>query len=307
MNILFLSRSHDRARCVSLGNRRAFITFLVVLVTLPLAGMYAGYKLGLTNASPSVSLDQEIERQRMEIGEAKRLAQDNLDALALRLGQMQAHVMRLNALGQRLTRVAKLDKGEFNFNREPAQGGPVEESAAQPIKFADFMQLMDDLSRQVEDRARQLDVLETMLINRNLQAEVFPSGSPSESGWISSQFGVRVDPFHGRSQHHNGIDLAGKEGSEVLAAASGVVTWAADRAGYGQLVEINHGNGYTTRYGHNEKILVKVGQPVRKGQALALMGSTGRSTGPHIHFEVWRHGRAVDPLPYMQGQVQASR
>jgi len=197
--------------------------------------------------------------------------------------------------------MAKLDDGEFDFSHAPAQGGPAEDGVAmQPLQVSDFMKLMDQLSQQLDDRGRQLDVLETMLINRNLQAEVFPNGRPTEGGWISSYFGLRADPFTGRPEHHAGIDLAGKEGSNVVAVASGVVTWAGDRFGYGQMVEINHGNGYVTRYGHNRTVLVKVGQPVKKGQALAEMGSTGRSTGPHVHFEVWRDGRPVDPMRYVQ-------
>jgi murein DD-endopeptidase MepM/ murein hydrolase activator NlpD len=306
MNIMFLSKCYDRAHCVSLGPTGVITMLVLVLMVLPLGGMYAGYKLGLTFAEPrdlSRAWAQEMESQRQEITEAKRVAQDNLNALALRMGQMQAHVMRLDALGERLTRMAKLNDGEFDFSRSPAQGGPSAASgdtATQPLQVSDFVNLMEQLAKQLDDRGRQLDVLETMLINRNLQAEVLPNGRPIESGWISSYFGVRADPFTGRPEHHAGIDLAGKEGSNVVAVASGVVTWAGDRFGYGQLVEINHGNGYVTRYGHNQEVLVRIGQPVKKGQVLAHMGSTGRSTGPHVHFEVWRDGRPVDPMRYVQ-------
>ncbi|HLP66918.1 MAG TPA: M23 family metallopeptidase, partial [Rhizobium sp.] len=185
--------------------------------------------------------------------------------------------------------------------REPAQGGPATSDATlQPMQVSDFMKVMDQLSKQLDDRGRQLDVLETMMINRNLQAEVLPNGRPSEGGWISSYFGIRPDPFTGHPERHNGIDLAGKEGSDVVAVASGVVTWAGDRFGYGEMVEINHGNGYVTRYGHANEVLVKVGQPIKKGHVVAHMGSTGRSTGPHVHFEVWRDGRPVDPLRYVE-------
>lgn len=306
MNILFLTKSHSRSRCLSLGKNGVIVAALAVFVVLPLVGAYAGYRLGVAStASHTLSSvwQEEMQAQRDAIDEARRVAQENLNALALRLGQMQAHVIRLDALGQRLTRMANLDDGEFDFEKPPAQGGPATVASEQSLEISDFVALLDDLSQKLDDRSRQLDVLETMLINRNLQAEVLPAGRPTKGGWISSYFGIRSDPFTGRPEHHNGIDLAGKEGAEVIAVASGVVTWAGERWGYGNLVEINHGNGHVTRYGHSKEILVKVGDTVRKGQVVATIGSTGRSTGPHVHFEVLLNGRHVDPLTY----IQASR
>jgi len=224
-------------------------------------------------------------------------------ALAVRLGQLQAHVIRMEALGQRLTKMANLDKGEFDFDNPPAQGGPERPQEAERFEIPDFLQTLDGLSRQIDDRSKQLSVLESMLMNHNLQAEIIPTGRPTQGGWISSFFGMRTDPFNGRREFHEGMDFAGKAGSNVMAVAAGVVTWAGERYGYGNLVEINHGNGYVTRYGHNKEILVKVGDTVKKGKLLARMGSTGRSTGPHVHFEVLRHGKPVNPAKY----IQASR
>ncbi|MGE0082183.1 MAG: M23 family metallopeptidase [Thiohalomonadaceae bacterium] len=303
MNILFLTKCHNRSRCLNLGRNGVIVAALAIFVVLPLVGGYAGYHLGAASTTPhalSTAWQEEMQAQRDAIVEARRVAQENLNALALRLGQMQAHVIRLDALGQRLTRMANLDDGEFDFEKPPAQGGPAAIASEQPLEISDFVALLDDLSQKLDDRSRQLDVLETMLINRNMQAEVLPAGRPAKGGWISSYFGIRSDPFTGRPEHHNGIDLAGKEGAEVIAVAAGVVTWAGERWGYGNLVEINHGNGHVTRYGHSKEILVKVGDTVRKGQAVATIGSTGRSTGPHVHFEVLRNGRHVDPLTYIQ-------
>jgi murein DD-endopeptidase MepM/ murein hydrolase activator NlpD len=164
----------------------------------------------------------------------------------------------------------------------------------------DFIQELDALSRQLDDRSEQLSVLETMLMNRNLQQQALPAGRPIKKGWISSYYGMRTDPFTGKREHHAGVDFAGKHGAEVVAVGAGVVTWASERYGYGNLVEITHGNGIATRYGHNHKILVKVGDKVEKGDTLALMGSTGRSTGPHVHFEVLKNGRSVNPSEYIQ-------
>ena len=243
-------------------------------------------------------MQTELDQQRLVVAEATRSAEENMNALALRLGNLQAHVIRLDALGQRLTKIAKLDKGEFDFDSEPAQGGPVS-NAGVTMDVPDFVKSLTDLSAQLEDRSEQLAVLETMLMNRNLQAEVMPAGRPVKKGWLSSYYGRRTDPFSGRRVHHSGVDFAGKLGSDVISVAAGVVTYASKHSGYGNLVEVNHGNGYVTRYGHNKEILVKVGQTVKKGEVISKMGSTGRSTGPHVHFEVLRNGRTVNPKKYV--------
>lgn len=305
MDILFISRKIGCSSCLTVGRRGIAVALLTVFLVVPALTLYSGYRMGVSDATTAVlvagGMQGELDQQRRDIEQAKRTAEENLDALALRMGQMQAHVMRLDALGQRLTHMAGLDDGEFDFENPPAQGGPENISAVQSsMPVPDFVATLDNLSQQLQDRGDQLSVLETLLLNRNLQAEVVPAGRPTANGWISSTFGIRTDPFTGRLEHHNGIDFAGKEGSDVVAVASGVVTWAGPRFGYGNLVEINHGKGYVTRYGHNEKVLVKVGDTVKKGQVLAKMGSTGRSTGPHVHFEVLRNGRAVDPARYVQ-------
>lgn len=307
MNILVVSKRLGGSACLCLNRGKIIVLALAVLIAFPSVALYAGYRMGkqgtpIGSDSFSASLNGELARQRDEILEAKRVAKDNLNALTLRLGQMQAHVIRLDALGQRLTRVAGLDSGEFNFSNPPAQGGPDESNVLNPdsIALPDFMTQLDELAQQLKDREAQLNVLETMIMNRNLQAEVLPAGRPISKGWISSQYGIRNDPFTGKPEFHKGMDLAGKEGSDVVAVAAGVVTWAGKRYGYGNLVEINHGKGYVTRYGHAKKVLVKVGDTVKKGQLVAEMGNTGRSTGPHVHFEVWLNGRTVDPMKYVQ-------
>jgi len=287
------------------GPKMLFMMGLLVFLVVPGATLYLGYWLG-AGAQPDVlfsTFQEELYRQHQRVEDATQEAQENVTALAARLGQLQAHVIRMEALGQRLTKMAKLDKGEFDFESPPAQGGPEPAQGAERFEIPDFLQTLEGLSQQIADRSRQLTVLESMLMNHNLQAEIVPAGRPTHGGWISSFFGMRTDPFHGRREFHEGMDFAGKAGSNIMAVAAGVVTWAGERYGYGKLVEINHGNGYATRYGHNAEILVKVGDTVKKGKVLAKMGSTGRSTGPHVHFEVLRHGKAVDPAKY----IQASR
>jgi len=307
MNILFISKRLGCSNCLHLGPRGIVLLALLALLVVPLATLYGGYQMGRGDAETAARMtggwQHEVERQRRAVEEARQVAEENLNALALRVGQLQAHVLRLDALGQRLTRQAGLDKGEFNFESLPAQGGPESGTALEPMGVPDFVALLDDLEAQLEDRGRQLSILESMIMHHDLQAEVLPAGRPIEKGWLSSRFGMRTDPFTGKLEHHNGIDFAGKEGANVIAVASGVVTWAGRRYGYGNLVEVNHGKGYVTRYGHNKELKVEVGDTVKKGDVLALMGSTGRSTGPHVHFEVLHNGRSVDPDKY----VRASR
>ncbi len=304
MNIVFLRRKQGCTGLVTLSQRRFFMLAFSLFVAIPGFTLYSGYQMGLshTKSHPddlSIAVESELDTQRLKLAEVTRKAEENLNALALRLGTLQAHVIRLDALGQRLTSMAKLDKGEFDFDSPPAQGGPVEADAGTAITVPDFVGSLNELSVQIEDRSKQLAVLETMLMSRNLQAEVMPTGRPVNRGWLSSFFGLRTDPFTGLRVHHSGVDFAGKLGSDVVTVAAGVVNFAGKRSGYGNLVEINHGNGYMTRYGHNLENLVKVGETVKKGQVISKMGTSGRSTGPHVHFEVIVNGRAVNPRKYI--------
>jgi murein DD-endopeptidase MepM/ murein hydrolase activator NlpD len=309
MNIILLKRKKGSTGLVSLNKRKMAAVLLTVFVMLPATFLYSGYKLGIQymQANPddlTVAMQTEMDGQRLKIDEVTKNAEENMNALALRLGKLQAHVIRLDALGSRLTSMAKLDGGEFNFSQSPAQGGPVATSElSAEMQVPDFMVSLKNLSQQLDDRNQQLSVLETLMMNRNLQAEVMPAGRPITRGWLSSYFGIRTDPFNGRRVHHKGVDFAGKMGSDVVSVAAGVITYSGKRSGYGNLVEINHGNGYSTRYGHSSELLVKVGDTVKKGQKVAKMGTSGRSTGPHVHFEVLLNGRAVNPKKY----IHASR
>ncbi len=304
MNVLLVSKTFGRSACLSLTKGKLLAVGALMFVAVPMLTLYTGYRIGsdaapLGSAEVAVAINDELSKQQQAIDEARRVAEENLNALTLRLGQMQAHVIRLDALGQRLTRMAKLDSGEFDFSTPPAQGGPEGDSLAASVQLPDFMVQLDELSRQLQNREQQFNVLEDMLMSRNLHEEVFPAGRPITKGWLSSKYGTRSDPFTGKPEFHKGVDLAGKEGNDIISVAAGVVTWADKRYGYGNLVEVNHGNGYVTRYGHAKEVLVKVGETVKKGQKIAHMGNTGRSTGPHVHFEVWVNGRTVDPSRYI--------
>lgn len=303
MNIIVFTKRTGNPAYFQLNGWRMAVGLAVVLVLIPVAAILAGVYIGKSQARSSLipqEWAQEMVQYRQEINRASEQARDEVRALAARLGHLQAQSVRINALGQRLVEVAKLDKGEFNFAEQPAQGGPqADAELLQEITTPDFMKSLDQLATEMDNRERQLRVLETLFMNRSLEARILPAGRPIKSGWISSYFGQRTDPFTGLREYHKGLDFAGKAGSEIYAVASGVVTWSADRYGYGHMVEINHGNGYITRYAHNSENLVKVGDVVTKGQPIALMGSSGRSTGPHVHFEVLKNGRVVDPAKYV--------
>ncbi len=304
VNSRYLKHSTSAVSPQAIYRTRALLLIGAFFV-VTLAAAAVGYRFGAAGAGQQPEemarhWQSELERQREELSRLRRKAQDNVNAMSRRLGQMQAQIIRLEALGQRLVKMARLDSGEFDFEHLPAQGGPTSAAGQSAIEPPDFMEELERLSRQLEDRSSQLEVLESVLMNRSLQEEVLPAGRPVVQGWLSSRYGMRTDPFSGRRDFHAGVDFAGKEGSPVVATAAGVVTWAGNRSGYGRLVELNHGNGYLTRYGHNRKILVKVGEAVKKGQVIAEMGSTGRSTGPHVHFEVLRNGRAVNPARYIR-------
>lgn len=305
MNVIVFSRRLGRARQFELGRPIALTVTIMTVLTLLTGVLFAGVQLGRSGAifepiAQAGEWSRKLEEQRLQVVAAKRDLQERLDALASRVGQMNAHVIRLDALGRRLTQMAKLDKGEFNFDTVPAVGGPEGLVEGGVVGSADISGMLDTLTQQIKDRERQLSVLESLISTRNLSTQLVPGGRPVVQGWISSYFGQRPDPFTGRNAFHRGLDFAGPAGSQVVSVASGVVTYSKDRFGYGRTVEINHGNGYVTRYAHNQKALVAVGDTVQKGQPIALIGSTGRSTGPHLHFEVLRNGRAVDPMSFVR-------
>ncbi len=246
-------------------------------------------------------LTEDLADEQARISDIRHEKEDTLDALALRIAQMNARVIRLDALGRRLTDMAEIDDGEFNFDADPALGGPEEpDTTGSNVAVPDVLEAMAALDSQLDNREAQLWVLEGVLMNENLRERVYPQGRPVSSGWISSYFGKRTDPFTGKPANHTGIDFAGKLGQEIEAVADGVVSWSGDRYGYGIMVEINHGNGYATRYAHNSENLVQVGDEVKKGQTVALMGETGRATGPNLHFEVLKNGRRVNPVNFIR-------
>lgn len=300
VNVILLVKNMRRPVKIHLTRFRATLLMALLLIPMVLAG-YAGFYWGSQSARDGAVTDVSVAATDLGQATASRELREHINALAARLGTLQAHVIRLDAVGRRLVDLAGLNNGEFNFNNPPPQGGPESVSVfEQPtIKLPGLLQSVDALDKQLEDRGQQFNVLESFFMNRNLLNAVLPAGRPVQDGWVSSFFGFRADPFTGRRAHHDGVDIAGKKGDPIEVVASGIVSFSGERSGYGNLVEINHGNGYVTRYGHNAINLVKEGDKVTKGQVVAMMGSTGRSTGPHVHFEVLRDGKIVNPIKYL--------
>jgi murein DD-endopeptidase MepM/ murein hydrolase activator NlpD len=229
-----------------------------------------------------------------------QLSEPQLTALTMKLAELQSQVLRLNALGDRLASEASIPENEFNFQQLPPSGGPMLQTQTSHKKtLAEMLIEISVLEESLQHEENQLTTLESVTLGHHIENTSYLSGRPIKGGWLSSYYGVRKDPFSGKAAVHKGLDFAGKEGAAIITTGSGVVTWASDRYGYGKLIEINHGKGLKTRYGHNKKLLVKVGEVVSKGQIIARMGSTGRSTGPHIHYEILRNNAQIDPIKFV--------
>jgi murein DD-endopeptidase MepM/ murein hydrolase activator NlpD len=272
------------------------------------AGFWYGYLyLGgtLPAAATLAALDEMLERERAGLEVIKQETLSHMDALGDRLGQMQADVLRLNALGGRLVQMAGLSEDEFDFDNPPAQGGP-EPVDVRETTVAELTEEMNHLFSELQDRDRKLTMLEQLIMERDLEEQIMPAGSPVLSGFITSKFGHRKDPINGKGSFHAGVDFAGKRGSPIVAVADGLVIAAENRSGYGKTVEIRHGNGLVTRYAHNQKLVVQVGDLVKKGDVIAKMGSSGRATGPHLHFEVLDGEKRINPMQFAGSKKRPS-
>ncbi len=305
MKVILINKKHGGSRSIELGRWSRALLSLCCL-GLPLGMVAVGYLAGQDSEARSMrgaaldTLQDELDQQAVDLEALQQQAESKLQALTLNLAELQARMTRLDALGEHLTAMAGLDEGEFDFSQPPALGGPLSGEFNIDYSELDFGSELGRFEAQLSDREKQLQILESLLTHRNLDEQTQLSGLPVAKGWISSHFGQRNDPFTGQPAMHKGIDVAGKEGSEILAAAAGVVTYAGERSGYGEMVEISHGDGFITRYAHSKQTMVEPGEVVRKGQAIALMGSSGRSTGAHVHYEVYKHGRPVDPSSYVR-------
>ncbi len=289
-------------------NNWAKVLLSLCVLGVPLGGgILLGFKVGASGGGELAgvldALAAELDSQQEALAQGRISAENQLAAYSLKLAEMQARVVRLDALGERITQLAGLDDGEFDFSRPPALGGP-DEAPVETAEASGVESFYRELELQLADRERQLELLKMMMVDGQVKRESTISGRPIAKGWMSSPYGLRRDPFRGSRAWHKGIDFAGREGSPVIAVAAGIVTRSGPLRGYGELVEIDHGDAFVTRYGHNKENLVKVGDLVKKDQIIAHMGSTGRSTGPHVHFEVYKNGRHVDPASYVRRTIR---
>jgi len=311
MNIIIVAKPHATPTSVNLNCWRTRTKLACVATVFIALVAGAGFVGALLFANPRDRSVQDVQKLRAQIAaqraglqQLEASSQRNVDALAVQLGEVQAQALRLNALGQRLATAGKLDDGEFDFTQPPAMGGPEDPNATPHSASFDVGGEIAKVRTQLDTEETQLTVLEDLLLDRRVDSSLRPSGYPVTEGYIGSGFGERTDPINGSVEHHLGLDFDAAVGTEIKAVAAGVVTWNGERPGYGNVIEIDHGNGYMTRYAHNQKNIARVGERVHAGQVIARVGQTGRATGPHCHFEVWLNGRAVNPLTYVNGTVK---
>lgn len=313
MKIIIINNRPDKTRSITL-NSWAKGLLSVLLLGIPVAaGTLLGVKIAdgrweLLFENTVGEMREQIVVQRFEVDAGRDQVEATLSAMTVKLAQMRSRLVRLDALGEQLTQIASLQEGEFDFSRSAGLGGPDERLDAEVTRSMssqdELKMLFASMDNSLSDREAQLNVLQSMMADNRLKTESTVAGRPILKGWLSSEYGMRTDPFHGKQRWHNGVDFAGREGSSVIAVASGVVTWSGTRSGYGQMVEVNHSDGYVTRYAHNKENMAKLGAIVKKGEVIAKMGSTGRSTGPHVHFEVYKNGRTVDPSTYIHRTIR---
>ena len=292
MDIILVSDRFAKAHSITLHSRHVLMTVILFAIML-FAAKYAILRFHpeLIANSPEGQLKQQSYMR------------EGMDALAVRVGQMQAQMLRLDTLGVRLAKKSGMKPQDFNFDQQPPQGGPYMPAQQQDISLSSLNQQLNNLALLLSDRNDKLAAMETMLMQDALDKNKFPSVAPVRIGDYSSNFGWRIDPFTGKNAMHEGVDFMAPAGTPIMASAAGIVVYSGMHPQYGNMVEIDHGNDIVTRYAHASKLLVKIGQVVRAGQEIAEVGSTGRSTGNHMHFEVRYKGTAQNPRRFLENDA----
>lgn len=305
MRITVIKSDNKGIKALEFGRSKIFLLALITFVTVVSVSV-GTYYLTKWNLQQEFVSEQaiskwslELETQRNELIAAKKKSEQQIQTLSSRLATMQASILRMDAAGNRL--LTELGVGEeFAFDQAPAIGGPENSQSAVNANYLDVYRELNQLESDIISKEQQLNALEALMFDKEISAGQKISGRPIVKGWLSSPYGNRNDPFTGKKAWHAGIDFAGLAGSDVIATAAGVVTTVGTKSGYGKFIEISHGDGFTTRYGHNKTVNVAKGDMVEKGQVIAAIGNTGRSTGPHVHYEIMKNGKKVNPYKYIR-------
>jgi len=300
MQIIVMHPRFTRAKSIKITQKHIYLSLLGLTVFVVASGFLisllffrlAAYSETFRNLLPAEFTVSDSTSQ-------EKYMKQNLAKMAIKLGEMQAQVMQLDALGERVQGLAGVKPEEFNFKEVPSRGGAEPSSSAHNFNMSEFQTAMDALSVDLGRRSDYLNVVETTLMEYKVKSRLLPTSQPVNVPYNSSTFGWRIDPFTGQHAFHEGIDFPAPVGTHIVAAAGGVVITAQYHPEFGNMVEIDHGNDLVTRYAHCSRILVKVGDIVRRGQYVADIGTTGRSTGAHLHFEVLLKGRPQNPNKFL--------
>lgn len=312
MTKLFFSKYLGASINLRMGHSRFFVISMTLIISVCTGLFYAGYWLGQSNNveyiyGPDGKRINVTRSHRAQFVKLKRMTQASLKRLSLHIGYLKSRVIRLNEYGPRIIKLTKADVKDFNFGISPGLGGP-EKPIQWSVNSNSLMAEINRLSAIIEDRELKFAMLETMFINANLKRDAKPEGKPvrKSDGWVrmTSRFGMRIHPITRRRRFHDGIDFAGRSGAPIYTVAAGIVTASGWRGGYGYTVEVSHGDGLVSRYAHNKRLLVKVGQKISKGQKVALMGSTGVSTGTHVHYEILKDGKPISPHAFIRRKIR---
>ena len=310
MHIILVSDRLATAKSISLGTRHLLLGIALLTAAVLVLSSSMFYLVFRHAVEIKLPLVQELllSAQEQQTRSAKEFMRENLNAMAVRVGQMQAQMVRLDALGERLSALAGIKPQEFRMNELPGRGGALPTSMpVQDLSMSQLTGQLDVLSKHMENRYDYMGILENRLFDSRAKKKLMPTARPVDVDWNASSFGWRIDPITGQNAMHEGIDFLVDAGTPVHAAAGGVVVVAQFHPQYGYMVDIDHGNDFTTRYAHNSKLLVKAGDVVQRGAIIALSGSTGRSTGPHVHFEVRYKGVAQNPNRFLQASAASAK
>lgn len=302
MNIILVSNRFSKPRTLTLSvHQLALVATALAMMGAVLFGSFYYFVLrhAVEERNPLLT-DLVREAQEDQTLRAQSYVRASLNSMAAKLGELQAQVLRLNTLGERLTKAAGIKPQEFQLDQTPGQGGADLGASSSPISLEDLNLKIKSLAMALELQSDRMGLLESTYTRNSAQKQFEPNAMPVGEGYHSSNFGWRIDPFTGLNAFHEGIDFVAKEGTPIKAAAGGVVIYADVHPHYGKMVEVDHGNDLITRYAHASSLTVKTGDVVVRGSKIAEVGSTGRSTGPHLHFEVRQRGLALNPLRYLK-------